>query len=786
MLSFLRNLRRLKTAYLLNIIGLSVAFAAFIIIMIQVRHEFGFDRSTPHHDVIFRAEQRFVEENPFTSVDDITPIFSENVANELFASSPLIESGCIIFPFTDNTYFTIETPHGKKGFKFDFDPCSKDIYKVFDFNMAEGAAESLEQPASCLIPESLAKIMFPDGSAMGKQLHPKEGLYQVANHDFTITGVYKDFENSQLKNNIYVVMDIPNTNWGQFNCFAYLRLRNAGDAQAVIDNYQRTRTINDFTSSISIRLTPLTDIYFLDDCLYDDRASHGSLSTTIILLSIGILILILAAINFTNFSMALVPFRIKSINTKKVLGSSNAQIERSLIADAVWTSFFSALFSIFIVFCIGKSSLANVATTSIAVSDNWDIVLGTLLLSVIIGIIAGIYPSYYSTSFSPALVLKGSFGLSPKGLLLRKILVSVQFIISLSLITCSLVIQKQNRYLSKGELGFDRNDLYITEINPGLIYEKSKYIEQTVNAIPGVVNMAFAQDKICSRDNYQRWLFKVDTTDVSSTVMLVSWNYPATLGLTAIQGSLPTHCNDTSYLPIVNNKFIEDYHCTINSRIQDDYYFSSKIQAVTDDIRVFSLKKAIDPTVMMVIPDNRGGFAYMYLRLNHSSEQEVILRDVEKLLLELDPTYPYNFESFNDILAQRFDEEAKFEKGIKAFSILAIIISMIGVFGLILFDTQQKRKEIAIRRVLGATDSEVMKMFSRSYVILLSICFVISIPIVIYICSVWLNNFSDKVSLGVLPFIIAFAIIFLITMGTISFQVLRSVRNNPVNSISVD
>ncbi len=789
-MTFFKNVVRMKSAYLLNIIGLSIAFAAFAIIMMQVRHEFSFDSQTRDNERIFRAESIIAggEYADWGKIGQKFPIFPRAMAEDIIHSSPLIESGTVIFPFQDLIYVTVDGSQGPQGFKLDFDPCSRDIYKTFHFEMVEGSAECLEKPDNIIIPRSMAERMFGDcSSAIGKVVNTREYVYEVEHDVLYVGGVYEDFKSSQLKNVVYVPLSDRKIGlWTNNNYFLYLKLKSKDDVAAVIDNYEKNdKSIYSDAANLSLR--PLRDIYFCNDCLYDDRSEHGSLSTTLILLSIGILIILLATINFINFSMALVPFRIKSINTKKVLGSTNAALKRDLVEDAVWTTVISAVISFLLVYITGNSSLSTIVTCSTSLIDNWDIILGTLLLSIIIGLLAGIYPAKYSTSFSPALVLKGSFGLSPKGLILRKILVAFQFVISLSLISCSLLIQKQNKYMQGGDIGFDKDNLYLSEINGSLDSADIVSLEERIYALPYVQDVAFAMDKLCSRDNYQKWSLEVKGQQQPVTAMIVSWNYLKTIGIPLLEGSYPTREEWRKPVPMIYLNKAAKIETGLSVGENTSYgYGDVTVKCVTDNIKIYSLKKEADPTIMVSFGGgDTEGYCYVYIRTINGSDPQVVTSDINRIIRDADPSFPESLEPFSSVIEQRFQSDRDFEKAIKAFSILAIIICMIGVFGLVLFDCQQKRKEIAIRRVNGAMEKEILLMFCRPYMILLAICFIISIPIVIYIGQIWLSNFAGRVSIDPWIFIISLFITLAITVITIVLQVTHAVRNNPVNSIQI-
>lgn len=881
MISFFRNFRKLKTAYLLNIAGLSVAFAAFFIIITQVRHELEFDKHTQDFDRIYRLENINSEDWGMGKAGEASPIFTRLWVNEIISSSPLVEAGSAVINFQTGTYCTVEVPiysnysgssdNSKKsstqsesvepsqnsteisaevstsaknkenksassqnnkessqdasikrdnrgadkaeaasvktdnndasysmtstevkGSKESITSVDPSFTKIFTFDILEGNADCLQKPDYALISESMAKRLFPESaSAIGKEITIKEWVYDNGNRKFTVGGVYRDFHDSQLKNVIYLPLEgkIDNNGfWSRFNYQVYIKLINNDQetADAFLDNYYENFIKKDEQmSTFDIRMTSLHDIYFTNDCRYDEYQEHGKLSSTLILLSIGILILILAIINFTNFSMALVPFRIKGINTKKVLGCSNVALQKELIVDAVWTSIISAILALVIVAVISRTDLADMVSTSIAIGRNWDLTITLLLLSIAVGFFAGIYPSRYTTSYSPALVLKGSFGLSPKGLRLRRVLVAFQFVISMSLIACSLLIQQQNRLMQTGDLGFPTKNLYISSMNSDVSPEKRDVLASRIRTLPEVKNVSFASDLICAKDNYQRNTLNTDGRECPLTMFIGSWDFAKTLGLPFLEGEYPSESQRANAFFYPNQAAQEAYGwSTENNFGLKDENNKNRIQGITPNIKIFSLKK--NPDESAIVEYGKCPPSYIYVRAENGTDPKRVITEIESILKDFDPAYPFSLIPFEETLRTRFREDAIFEKGVKAFSFLAIVISIIGVFGLILFDTQQKRRDIAVRRVHGAETSEILLYFTKPYLILLGICWALSIPIVIYVGRTWLATFANKVAIGPGIFLAALAIILTITMITIIAQVLRAVRNNPVDSIKIE
>lgn len=789
MKTFLRNLMRLKTAYLLSICGLSVAYAAFFILLAQVLYDVTFEHRTPHGERIFRLE--LADEGSHLAN------FCRPDCEQFIASSPLIEAGVISNSFASGTYLVVSTQEAdgslqQHGYIEDITPCSPDLGKVFDFDMVEGTADVLHQPAHILLPQSLARKFYGSQSAIGQIIEIKQSVYGCTTRTWIVGGVYKDFpSNTQLQNRIYAPMDpeFDLYSWKRQNYTLFVRLQHEDDVASVLENWHShvVATREDDSKDYVYELVSLPDMYFAEPCLYDEDFAHGSRTTTFILLSIALLILVLATINYTNFSMALVPFRIRAINTRKVLGSSDAQLRRGLTADAVWTSLLSALISFLLVHLITLFGGQSLLQASIALKDNGLLALGVVVLSVLVGALAGLYPARYTTSFSPALVLKGSFGLSPRGLRLRKILVSIQFIISLTLISCSLFMQGQNRYMRKAPLGFQTENIAVVSVSPSLTGSKETLLEERLGKLPQVTGVAFSQSVFCSADAYQHWGMTFRDGMIDFEAMIVSASLPEVLGIRIYQGRsfLPSDHLVPHEMFLFNRSAQETYQMTLDDKMQSFYDGEEPgIVGFCEDFRVFSMRRSVGPMALVTYSktqDNSPLYSAIYVRYAPGTDATQLADDIQAIVCEMDPLYPTTIQFFDQIISNRYQNDVRFENTIKAFTLLAILICMMGVFGLVLFDTQQRRKEIVLRRINGATEKEILLLFSKSYVWLTCICFVISIPLTVFIMSQWMQPFAQRISLAnPIMYIVSLALVLGITLLTVCTQVLRAVRANPV------
>ena len=554
-------------------------------------------------------------------------------------------------------------------------------------------------------------------------------------------------------------------------------------ADEVADNFNRNFDFKKiYHEGEQIRLVPLTDIYYMNETQDGGTFRSGNKEVTALLFGIALLIVIVAAINFTNFSTSLTPLRIKSINTQKVLGSSDTLLRRSLLIEAALISFIAWLVSLVIFWGLDWAEALPFIEADLSLVSNLPIVFLCGIVALVIGWLAGIYPAYYITSFPPALVLKGSFGLSPSGRKLRTTLICVQFVVSIVLIIGACFVQIQNSYMRNFSLGFDKDQVAIVELNETMY---NKHHDTYVNRLkenPGIEDVAFAMEKVGSKDGYNTNGGNYKGKDFQYFIIIASSNFLRVMGIPVIEGrdfSKADELSDhVSY--IFNRTAMEGLDMQVGDAF--DSYSSGHLIGFSDDVKFTSLRGGEDNIAFLV-----GNFGYSlpisYIRLKAGSDIHAVVGHIQETMRELDPSYPFNIEFYDEIFNHLYRKEENLRDLVTVFSLLAIIISLVGVFGLVVFETQYRRKEIGIRKVHGATVGEILLMFNKAYLRIVGICFVIAAPIAWQGAKMWLEGFAYKTPLHWWVFLIALLIVTVITLLTVSFQNWKAANENPVNSI---
>lgn len=777
--NFLSVVRRFKMATFLNIIGLSVAFTAVTVIMMQVTYDLGYNSNQPESDNIYRIDvslpdgrhaavlpRPFIENFKATSPHIKAAAFSNAILGDMF-----------------NWFFWIGDDADRNYYSGNVTSVSEDFVNVFQFDMIEGSADKIKEPDHVIIPESLAKNMFGDKSAIQQYIMDE-------NVKLIIGGVYKDFPaNSSTKNYIYTkISDEENKgNWNSFNYEGYVLVESSARIDDLLTNFTNSIDPKVFEESglttVKFEPVPLKKIHFITNVEFDSVAKVN-MQTIWVLIAIAFVILLIAAINFTNYSIALTPLRIKSLNTQKVLGATEKRLRYSLLLEAVLTCIVAWGLSVLITHLLSMTSLSQILNADMALSKHIGLLSGVFLISLAVGLFAGLYPAYYITSFAPALVLKGSFGLSPKGRQLRNMLVGIQFIASFALIVVSCFMYLQITFMQRSSLGFDKDRIIVTNLNNQLAKSK-ELLTNELMLNPAIESVSFAETVLSGLDSYSTWSRKFKEEDRMFQVVAVDTGFFRTMGIPLLEGRDFTGADLKSkeIMFVFNEKARDEFGLSIGDKTN----YLDEVIGFMPNITVTSLRKEMEPMAFMCAnPDFSGPTRWAYIRAKAGSDMKNTMGYVENTLHKLSAGFPFNIRLYDNILNNLYASETNLTSLITWFSLIAVLISMVGVFGLVVFESEYKRKEIGVRKVLGSTTTLILAMFNMRYIRILVICFVIAAPIAWIAVSRWLENFSLQTPLYWWVFLVSFLLITAITIATVTFQSWRVANANPVDSIKTE
>ena len=632
--NLIRVLRRYRLAVVLNILGLSVAFAAFMVIMVQVYYDFSFDRFHKDYDKIFRVE--------LSRNSSVEAHHSRPFADQFINSSPHILVGALQLS-NQNANFYIEKENGERhSYNEKISVVSPSFFNVFTFEFVEGSNKDLE-PGNVFIPLSLARKFFGNESAVDRQIfHTGWGLQ-------TVKAVYRDFPiNSSIENRLYYALR-ENENiqsWNDFNYFTYIRVNNPSNQSLIIDNFKRNfkppedkRALYDWEIA-DIRLTALKDLHFTTD-VKNDYTPKGSKQTLMILFAIAIAIISIAGINFTNFSVSLAPKRIKIINMQHIFGAGRILQRISIIFEAVFFSLLAYLIAILFFVWFNSTPLTKLFSADLYfVGARPLIVGGTALIALLVGLFSGLYPARYMTSFKPALVSKGSFGLSPKGRKLRSILLGIQFFSSCTLIIIASFMYLQNHFMQKSPLGYDKDEIITVNIEP-MQNQRELFINQ-LKAYSGIEDVTYGQNLLSNSDRqYSRTSKWYNEKSLTFVLIGVHYNFLKVMGIEITEGR-DFNFEDATKLDGVL-VFNEAAKKTVNLELNISLDGLGEIIGFISDVKFDSFHQKVDPMAFCVYYERNGPkfpFGWqnqIYIKQRAGRNKHVVMSHVRAVIDELAP-----------------------------------------------------------------------------------------------------------------------------------------------------
>jgi ABC-type antimicrobial peptide transport system permease subunit len=767
---------------IINILGLTLGIASCLVIFLVVKYELGYDRWFSKSDRIYRVTLNGIDFNPSVSMA-VVPAMRHDFP-ELEAVSQVLNQESMMIKVGSSMRYQ------EKSFAY----ADGQFTKVFNYHWLEGdPAKALLEPNSVVLTESLARKYFGSKEAMG----------QVVNADNTynlkVTGVIRDLPgNTHLPFSALVSLEtIKNDIKGMLSNFYAIP---QGGAYIVLpENYPVSRLEkmmkpfiaknwgNDVAKETNLLLQPLTDIHF-DQRYLDNSISYTTSRETYWgLAAIAVLIIIIACINFMNLSTAQAIKRAKEVGVRKVLGSTRRQLIAQFLGETAVMTFFSLVLGIFITWLF-LPQVAGWLDIKIDISQLMrSSVIGTILgLTVVVVLLAGLYPAFVQSAFKPALSLKSKALLSFRGLNLRKSLVVVQFAISQVMIVGTLVVAYQMDFFQNRQLGFSK-DAVISFYIPD--QSKTTSLKQALATNPGVKQISFSSGPPVSNDatSFRSPELGIVKDDVT-TLKFIDEPYLRMFDIKLLAGENIRRNTltgkDTVFSAVVNETMIhklgfQDPRQAIGKQIILNGGWYTTIIGVVQDFQNESKRKKIRPCAMIYRADN---FYSVSVRLQPAGMRKTISA-IDKAWSALFPEQVFSYEFLDEHIAAWYRQEQKEYVAFRLFSVVAILIGCLGLYGLVAFAAAQRTKEVGIRKVLGASLKDIVVLFSREFVLLILLAFAIAAPLAYYVMHSWLQSFAYQINIGPDIFVLAILVSFIIAGCTIGWQAIKAGVVNPVKSL---
>ena len=810
----IRNLRKNKVFTAVNIFGLAVGMAACFAILQYVRFEMSYDRFHKNADRIYRVileidHIRYRAANHSAAGPALQKEFPEIVEYARAAHQSIMITNQIAWSYTD-------TLGDKKVFNLEnayFVDTS--FLTMFSFPFIYGdPASVLRNPNDVAISRSVSQKFFGSENPLGKELKINSQWPLI------VRGVFEDIpENSSMQFDVLVRLELGtfNESWVWPGFYTFIKLDTLADAQKLQSKMQGfcNKYLGDLMKKFNIHnnfiLQPLTDIHLKSPDLTEERAVLGNIKTVYFLVVIATLILVIALINYINLSTAKSVERQKEVGLKKVIGASRKQLIFQFLFESALMNTLALVLSVIllVIFLPSFNHLTgkNVGTTDLILnlfheSDFW---ISLIIIYLAGSFLAGIYPAFVLSGFRPIAMLKGSHQLPKGGIAYRKILVGFQFFISLALIAGTMIVYRQVFFMRNQSLGFNKDQIVVIKspsVIDSTVFTKLNVFRNELKRNPQIENFTTSTQIpgqwISNLDNIRS--VDKDTKDAFTCHFYsIDHEFFNTYGMELVAGR---NFKNNEYSRIFDLKNINPVIVneetvrrlgfanpqeSIGKRITYKYgnteNVRSEIIGVVKNFHQRSLKENYDPLLFHSLP----GYSVKYFSVRCMPGN--INGSVEYLRDQYNNIFPGNyFEYFllNDYFDDQYMTDNQFGRVFATFTLIAIIIAYLGLFGLITYIISTRTKEIAIRKIFGSSIKEILILFTRDFVILIGIASIISLPCVYFLGKYWLNNFAFKINIGWLVFIIPVMILLVITLLTTSIQIIKTSHINPADTIKYE
>ena len=799
--NFLMTLKRYKVASLLNVLGLTLAFVAFYVIASQVWYTLTFNSAIKDADRTYIISPNFGNDPNDIQWSTNSPGMA---AYDAVAKTPEVEAAFSISPGQLPIRIWV------KRNDLDYDKYTEEIKsatpntpEMAGFKCIAGDFSKLKEPNTVIMAESVAELM---GVGIGDNIYHEGGYWfndGKPTNELTIVAIYEDMPKNTLFGSWKIikgdegVYTTENNNW---NYCTFVRLREDADPENFIKNFKDSyaqwflgmveewiaedpedeayvkEEIENGVHILATRLVRIDDMYYHGNFhdAFGATFESGKISAPIILTAIALVIVIIAFINFVNFFFALVPVRMRAVNICKVFGASQGTLRWNFLFEAIGLVLISMALTFYLMIVVQDSFITNYVTCSLALGDNIPVIMMMVGLMILLALVAALYPAFYITRFNASLGVKGGFAQSATGRRLRSVMVGAQFTVAMILIIVTAVFFLQYRYMINYDLGFDRSN--IVTFASWDLRDRSETVIERLQQHPDTEDVTASWANLFR--NNQTWGRAYQDKNYQLKANPVRWNFLDFFGFEVVEGVGLTPSSGERGEMIIMKSLNREIGIPVGYHFQDGF----DVVGVIKDVRLTSLSVNDDHHAFYC--NNKSDLCYYYIRLQAGADVEAFADYVAKLTKELAPAADvaelYYLEEWVEGLYQQTKKDMVL---IGMFAVLAIVIALMGVFGIVMFETQHRRSEIAVRKVYGATTSQIVKLLNLRYVWIVGGCFVVAAPVAWYITSRWLESFANRIAQPWWLYIAALAIVLAVTVGLVTLRSWKAATENPADVV---
>jgi predicted permease len=788
-----RNFKQSKGSFFINLMGLSTGLACALLIYLWVADELSIDKFHQNDSRLFRVMERQQLDNGVVVGDKSAGLLAETLAEEM----PEVEYATAVKHYSWFSRFVLSAK-AHKSIKAIGQFASKDYFQVFSYGLIQGKAqEVLKDKNSIVISDEVALRLFnTTGNLIGKTIEweygPDKGQATVSGvfskvpansseqFDFLLPfDVWKELEPEVLEwenngTNTYVVLK-PGTNLDQFNTkIAPLVEQFNSKIPPLVQGRNRG-------SNRTLLLAPYSAKYLYGN--YENGVQSGGRITYVKLFSIvAVFILLIACINFMNLSTAKASRRIKEVGVKKVIGATRSNLISQYLGESMLMACISLLVAILLVWML-LPPFSQLTGKQLSLPLDMGLITALLAVTLFTGLVAGSYPALYLSGFSPAMVLKGKLHRSVGEAWTRKGLVVFQFSLSVILIVAVLVVYKQVAYIQNKNLGYTKDNILYFE-REGKLQENQEAFLAEVKKIPGIVNASSISSSIIGSHNTTggvHWKGRNPDAVVAFEVVRVNYDLIETLDIEMTEGRTFSKEFGTEASSIIFNEAAitamglkDPVGKTINL-----WGKNMQIVGIAKDFHFESLHEPVKPLFFILQPQN----TYTFMVKISAGKEKAAIGDLRKLYRGFNPGYAFEYKFLDQDFQAQYAAEQIVAALSQYFAGLAILISCLGLFALAAFTAERRRKEIGIRKVLGSSEWEIIRLLSGDFTRIVLTAIVIALPISYVLTKSWLDNFAFSIDLEWWYFAAAGLIALLVAWLTVGVQALKAARANPVNSL---
>ncbi|UCE42743.1 MAG: ABC transporter permease [Candidatus Aminicenantes bacterium] len=787
-----RNIKKYKSFSFINIAGLAIGMACCVLIILFIQDELSFDRYHEKADRIYRLVDSFDVEGDMSRDFALS---SAPFAPALKKEFSEVEDAVRLFPGRRRMVSYREKKYYENGLYF-ADPS---LFEIFTFPLVQGNPDTaLTAPNTIVISEFIATKYFGNHEPINRTL-------SINDQDYIVTGIMKYVPaNSHFRADMFASLitleQLPTVqeryfqNWARHEFYTYLLLRESSSADELqkklprfIEKYAAVQIKTILGGTLSPRLQPLKSIH-LHSHLQAEISPNGDIKYVYIFSVIALFILLIACVNFMNLAAARSANRSKEVGLRKVVGANRGQLVKQFLGESMLLTFFSLILALLVV-KIALPFFNALTSKDIALNDLVDVVLigSILFILFFVGIVSGSYPAFFISRFQPANVLRSSASVGSGKSLLRKGLVILQFSVSIILIISTAIVLDQLDFLRNRKLGFEKEHVVVVTIRENAIRKNAETIKADLLQNPNILNATITigvPGGIVAGDAIQ---LVTDEGKKTLTLRMIytDHDYIKTMGIEIIQGRdfAKDMSTDATEAFIINEAAVR--HLGLENPLNTRFDWGEKkgkVIGVVKDFQFQSLKEDINPLVIHVWPHNTYVFA---MRIRPIDIPET-LAFIEEKWRELDPAHPFEYSFMDESFDKLYRSEEKLSQIFSLFSLLAICIAALGLFGLALFMVEQRTKEIGIRKVLGASVGSIFLLVSKEFAYLVLIANMVAWPTAYFLMRKWLQNFAYRVNMEPWLFMLSGGIALSIAILTISYQAVKAAMADPVHSLKYE